>query len=203
MKKKILVIVALIIAISVLCCTVAVAEELPTEQTGESVTVPEESVEETPEETPSQDITDKIAAAGDKALEWANVAVGGVSGLVGIIVTFLLGLVGAKMKQNLLKTKEQNADISALKTSFNDMVDEMNVLKEILDAIKSENGGALSAIIAKLKTTDGKNDALCKTLATLINYSNLPDASKENILGEMNAALGYTKSEVTTDEKVD
>lgn len=203
MKKKILVIVALIIAISVLCCTVAVAEELPTEQTGESVTVPEESVEETPEETPSQDITDKIAAAGDKALEWANVAVGGVNGLVGIIVTFLLGLVGAKMKQNLLKTKEQNDDISALKTSFNDMVDEMNVLKEILDAIKSESGGALSAIIAKLKTTDGKNDALCKTLATLINYSNLPDASKNNVLGEMNAALGYTKSEVTTDEKVD
>lgn len=202
MKKKILIILALILVISVLCCTVAVAEEISTEQpeNDETVIVPEDTPEE---ENGESTITDKIQDAGSEALSWAYVAVGGMSGFVGLIVSVLLGSVGTKLKQSILKAKEQNTDISALKSSFNDMVDEMNILKEILDSIKSENGDALSSIITKLKTADGKNDALCKTLATLINYSNLPDASKENLLGEMNSALGYTKSEVSSDEKVD
>lgn len=202
MKKKILIILMLVLAISVLCCTVAVAEEISTEQpeNDETVIVPEDTPEE---ENGESSITDKIQDAGSEALSWAYVAVGGMSGFVGLIVSVLLGSVGTKLKQSILKAKEQNTDISALKSSFNDMVDEMNILKEILDSIKSENGDALSSIITKLKTADGKNDALCKTLATLINYSNLPDASKENLLGEMNSALGYTKSEVSSDEKVD
>ena len=202
MKKKILIILALVLVISVLCCTVAVAEEISTEQpeNDETVIVPEDTPEE---ENGESSITDKIQDAGSKALSWAYVAVGGMSGFVGLIVSVLLGSVGTKLKQSILKAKEQNTDISALKSSFNDMVDEMNILKEILDSIKSENGDALSSIITKLKTADGKNDALFKTLATLINYSNLPDASKENLLGEMNSALGYTKSEVSSDEKVD
>lgn len=202
MKKKILIILALVLVISVLCCTVAVAEEISTEQpeNDETVIVPEDTPEE---ENGESSIADKIQDAGSEALSWAYVAVGGMSGFVGLIVSVLLGSVGTKLKQSILKAKEQNTDISALKSSFNDMVDEMNILKEILDSIKSENGDALSSIITKLKTADGKNDALCKTLATLINYSNLPDASKENLLGEMNSALGYTKSEVSSDEKVD
>lgn len=202
MKKKILIILALVLVISVLCCTVAVAEEISTEQpeNDETVIVPEDTPEE---ENGESSITDKIQDAGSEALSWAYVAVGGMSGFVGLIVSVLLGSVGTKLKQSILKAKEQNTDILVLKSSFNDMVDEMNILKEILDSIKSENGDALSSIITKLKTADGKNDALFKTLATLINYSNLPDASKENLLGEMNSALGYTKSEVSSDEKVD
>lgn len=202
MKKKILIILTLIIAISVLCCTVAVAEELPTEQTGESVTVPEESVEETPEETPSQDITDKIAEAGDKALEWFTGITSAVSGVIDISLICAIIAVGIKALKLIKALKSTSFSYEELKVAYNSLIDEFDALKQNFEKYKEQTSVYLAEILTELKATETRNTALCKTLATLINYSNLPDASKENVLGEMNAALGY-KSEVSANEKND
>ena len=204
MKKKILIILALVLVISVLCCTVAVAEELAT-NSDEIVT--DETVEETPDETPAADetvepsITDKIQEAGSEALSWAYVAVGGASGVASLVVTVAMLIAKRKTNEQIRKLDDQNVDITTLKVGFNEMAETLTKQESSIKEIGEILSKNLAVLLDKSKSSDDKNAALCKTLATLINYSNLPDASKENVLGEMNAALGYTKSEVTTDEK--
>lgn len=205
MKKKILIILALIIAISVIFCTVtvAVAEEI---STGDPVT--DETVEETPDEIPAEDdetvepsITDKIQEAGNEALSWftgvayALAGTGGV-GLVSAVIA--LAVKGVKLYKAL---KNTSVDSAQLKSAFNSLADEFNEIKKSIEQIQGDTSTNLAVLLDKTKSADEKNAALCRTLATLINYSNLPDESKNNVLGEMNAALGYTKSEVTTDEE--
>ena len=206
MKKKILIILALVLVISVLCCTVAVAEELAT-NSDEIVT--DETVEETPDETPAADetvepsITDKIQEAGSEALSWAYVAVGGASGVASLVVTVAMLIAKRKTNEQIRKLDDQNVDITTLKVGFNEMAETLTKQESAIKEIGEILSKNLAVLLDKSKSSDEKNAALCKTLATLINYSNLPDASKENVLGEMNAALGYTKSEVTTDEEND
>ena len=82
MKKKILIILALVLVISVLCCTVAVAEELSTDEPVTDGTV-EEIPEET-EETEEPTITDKIQEAGDEALSWFTAVAYALAGTGGV-----------------------------------------------------------------------------------------------------------------------
>lgn len=203
MKHKILIIIALVVAISVLCCTVAVAEELATDEP-----VIDETVEETPDETPAEDdetvepsITDKIQEAGNEALSWftgvayALAGTGGV-GLVSAVIA--LAVKGVKLYKAL---KNTSVDSAQLKSAFNSLADEFNEIKKSIEQIQGDTSTNLAVLLDQTKSADEKNAALCRTLATLINYSNLPDESKNNVLGEMNAALGYTKSEVTNNDE--
>ena len=207
MKKKILIILALVLAISVLCCTVAVAEELATNP-DEPVT--DETVEETPDETPAEDnetvepsITDKIQEAGSEALSWFTGITGAVSGVFDISLICAIITVGAKAIQLNKSLKNTSLDNQELKVAYNALIDEYEEFKQAFSKYKEDNSAYITQILAELKSVREQNAALCRTLATLINYSNLPDESKNNVLGEMNAALGYTKSEVSADEKND
>lgn len=207
MKNKILIILALIIAISVLCCTVAVAEEISTDEPviDDTVETPEDG---TPDEYPVEDdetvepsITDKIQEAGNEALSWftgiayALAGTGGV-GLVSAVIA--LAVKGVKLYKAL---KNTSVDSAQLKSAFNSLADEFNEIKKSIEQIQGDTSTNLAVLLDKTKSADEKNAALCRTLATLINYSNLPDESKNNVLGEMNAALGYTKSEVTNNDE--
>lgn len=203
MKNKILIILALIIAISVLCCTVAGAEEISTDEP-----VIDETVEETPGEPPVEDdetvepsITDKIQETGNEALSWFTgiaYALAGTGGVGLFSAVIALAVKGVKLHKAL---KNTSVDSAQLKSAFNSLADEFNEIKKSIEQIQGDTSTNLAVLLDKTKSVDEKNAALCRTLATLINYSNLPDESKNNVLGEMNAALGYTKSEVTNNDE--
>lgn len=200
MKKKIFIILALVVVISVICCTVAVAEELPTEPSG---TFTDETVDETPDKTGEPSVTDKIQEAGDEALSWFTAvayALAGTGGVGLISAVIALAVKGVKLFKAI---QSANLNNEQLKNAYNALVDEFGSLKQSVDILNNDTSTNLAVLLDKSKTADDKNAALCRTLATLINYSNLPDESKNNVLGEMNAALGYAKSEVSTNEEND
>ena len=201
MKKKILIILALILVISVLCCTVAVAEELSTDEPVTDGTV-EEIPEET-EETEEPTITDKIQEAGDEALSWFTAVAYALAGTGGVGLVSAVIALAVKGAQLFKAIKTANVNNEQLKTAYNALVDEFGNLKLSIETMKNDTSTNLATLLDKSKSAEEKNAALCRTLSTLINYSNLPDESKNNVLGEMNAALGYTKSEVSADEKND
>lgn len=201
MKKKILIILALVLAISVLCCTVAVAEELSTDEP-----VTDETVEETPEETEETEeptITDKIQEAGDEALSWFTAVAYALAGTGGVGLVSAVIALAVKGAQLFKEIRTANVNNEELKSAYNVLVDEFGNLKLSIETMKNDMSTNLATLLDKSKSAEEKNAALCRTLSTLINYSNLPDESKNNVLGEMNAALGYTKSEVSADEKND
>lgn len=201
MKKKILIILALVLVISVLCCTVAVAEELSTDEPVTDGTV-EEIPEET-EETEEPTITDKIQEAGDEALSWFTAVAYALAGTGGVGLVSAVIALAVKGAQLFKAIKTANVNNEQLKTAYNALVDEFGNLKLSIETMKNDTSTNLATLLDKSKSAEEKNTALCRTLSTLINYSNLPDESKNNVLGEMNAALGYTKSEVSADEKND
>lgn len=201
MKKKILIILALVLVISVLCCTVAVAEELSTDEPVTDGTV-EEIPEET-EETEEPTITDKIQEAGDEALSWFTAVAYALAGTGGVGLVSAVIALAVKGAQLFKAIKTANVNNEQLKTAYNALVDEFGNLKLSIETMKNDTSTNLTTLLDKSKSAEEKNAALCRTLSTLINYSNLPDESKNNVLGEMNAALGYTKSEVSADEKND
>lgn len=201
MKKKILIILALVLVISVLCCTVAVAEELSTDEPVTDGTV-EEIPEET-EETEEPTITDKIQEAGDEALSWFTAVAYALAGTGGVGLVSAVIALAVKGAQLFKAIKTANVNNEQLKTAYNALVDEFGNLKQSIETMKNDTSTNLATLLDKSKSAEEKNAALCRTLSTLINYSNLPDESKNNVLGEMNAALGYTKSEVSADEKND
>lgn len=203
MKKKILIILALILVISVLCCTVAVAEELSTDEPVTDGTVEEPVADDTPEETEEPSITDKIQEAGDEALSWFTAvayALAGTGGVGLVSAVIALAVKGARLFKEI---RTANVNNEELKSAYNVLVDEFGNLKLSIETMKNDMSTNLATLLDKSKSAEEKNAALCRTLSTLINYSNLPDESKNNVLGEMNAALGYTKSEVSADEKND
>ena len=201
MKKKILIILALVLVISVLCCTVAVAEELSTDEPVTDGTV-EEIPEET-EETEEPTITDKIQEAGDEALSWFTAVAYALAGTGGVGLVSAVIALAVKGAQLFKAIKTANVNNEQLKTAYNALVDEFGNLKLSIETMKNDTSTNLATLLDKSKSAEEKNAALCRTLSTLINYSNLPEESKNNVLGEMNAALGYTKSEVSADEKND
>ncbi len=203
MKKKILIILALVLAISVLCCTVVVAEELATNP-DEPVT--DETVDETPaedNETVEPSITDKIQEAGSEALSWFTAVAYALAGAGGVSFVSAVIALAVKGAQLFKAIKTANVNNEQLKTAYNALVDEVGNLKLSIETMKNDTSTNLATLLDKSKSAEEKNAALFRTLSTLINYSNLPDESKNNVLGEMNAALGYTKSEVSADEKND
>lgn len=203
MKKKILIILALVLVISVLCCTVAVAEELSTDEPVTDEPVEEPVEDNTPEETEEPSITDKIQEAGDEALSWFTGVASTVSGFFDVSLICAIIAVGAKAIQLIKALKNTSFDYQELKAAYNALIDEYEEFKQTFEKYKEDNSACTTQILTELKSVREQNAALCRTLSTLINYSNLPDESKNNVLGEMNAALGYTKSEVSADEKND
>lgn len=198
MKKKILIILALVLVISVLCCTVAVAEELSTDEP-----VEEPGEDNTPEETEEPSITDKIQEAGSEALSWFTAVAYALAGTGGVGLVSAVIALAVKGAQLFKAIRTANVNNEELKSAYNVLVDEFSNLKLSIETMKNDTSTNLATLLDKSKSADEKNAALCRTLSTLINYSNLPDESKNNVLGEMNAALGYTKSEVSADEKND
>lgn len=201
MKKKILIIITLVIAISVFCCTIAVADELSTDEPVIDETIEETPVEETPSDT-TDSVLDKIQQTGDEALSWFTAvayALAGTGGMGLMSAAIALAVKGTRFYKELRRTNVNNEQ---LKNAYNGLVDEFSNLKQSIEILKNDTSTNLAVLLDKLKSSDEKNAALCKTLVTLINYSNLPDESKNNVLGEMNAALGY-KSEVSANEKND
>lgn len=201
MKKKILIILALVLVISVFCCTVAVAEEISTDEP-----VTDETVEETPEDTEETEeptITDKIQEAGDEALSWFTAVAYALAGTGGVGLVSAVIALAVKGAQLFKAIRTANVNNEELKSAYNVLVDEFSNLKLSIETMKNDTSTNLAVLLDKSKSADEKNAALCRTLSTLINYSNLPDESKNNVLGEMNAALGYTKSEVSANEEND
>lgn len=174
MKKKIIVILALILMISVIFCAFAVsAEEIPSDEG-----------QETTEETPAIEGGNWFLENW-KPLAEALLGTGGVTFGVAFLA-FITKIV--ELKKKLKETDINNIDI---KNKTNELIDEMNNMSAAINTIRTDTTSALAVLCDKNTSVDAKNEAICKTLIALIQASNLPDQQKNYIFGEMNKAVGY------------
>lgn len=168
MKRKILIIFALIVTVSVIFCGMTV------------------SAEEAGEEAPA------IGGGSWFAENWKSVAEAVLgSGGVAFAVA-LLAFIGRiiDLRKTLRKTDVNNSDI---KGAVNDMIDELGEMRKAVEAMKEDTTRSISVLSDKEAGVAERNEAVCKVIAALINASNLPDATKEYLVGDMNKVLGYTR----------
>lgn len=109
---------------------------------------------------------------------------GGVT-LAGLIVGLFskLGRFGKTLSSN-------NIDNGAIKTGINGIADDCELLKQAIAEVKNDNTALLNTLLNNLNTAEGRTKALCQTVAMLVSCSNLPDETKNLLLGTINTALG-------------
>ena len=109
---------------------------------------------------------------------------GGVT-LAGLIVGLFTKLV--KFGKTLASN---NADNGAIKECINGIADDCEGLKKAISEVKDDNTSLLNTLLNNLNTAEGRTTALCQTVAMLVSCSNLPDETKNLLLGTINTALG-------------
>lgn len=109
---------------------------------------------------------------------------GGIT-LAGLIVGLFTKLV--KFGKTLASN---NADNGAIKECINGIADDCEGLKKAISEVKDDNTSLLNILLNNLNTAEGRTTALCQTVAMLVSCSNLPDETKNLLLGTINTALG-------------
>lgn len=109
---------------------------------------------------------------------------GGVT-LAGLIVGLFTKLI--KFGKTLASN---NADNGAIKECINGIADDCEGLKKAISEVKDDNTSLLNTLLNNLNTAEGRTTALCQTVAMLVSCSNLPDETKNLLLGTINTALG-------------
>lgn len=176
MKRKIFAIFALVLVVSVIFCGFIVAAEETT-------------------------ASDEVAIGGGdwfsenwKSIAEAALGVGGVA-----FVTGLVGFIN-KLAQLRRTLKTTNTDNASIKAAVNGLIDEADAMKNAIDIIRNDNTAAINVLADKTADSAAKTDALCKVVAALVSASALPDATKNYILGDLNAALGYKDGESNVEQ---
>lgn len=115
---------------------------------------------------------------------------GGVT-LAGLIVGLFskLGRFGKTLSSN-------NIDNGAIKTGINGIADDCELLKQAIAEVKNDNTALLNTLLNNLNIAEGRTKALCQTVAMLVSCSNLPDETKNMLLGTINTALGNKDGDI-------
>ncbi len=116
---------------------------------------------------------------------------GGGLGLAGIMFGLFrkIGNFGKKLTST-------NVDNGAIKECINGIADDCELLKNKIAQILNDNTALLNTLLNNLNTAEGRTTALCQTVAMLVSCSNLPDETKNLILGTINTALGNKDGDV-------
>lgn len=88
------------------------------------------------------------------------------------------------------KLSSANMDNGAIKNCINGIADDCELLKNKIEQILNDNTALLNTLLNNLNTAEGRTTALCQTVAMLVSCSNLPDETKNLLLGTINTALG-------------
>ena len=117
-----------------------------------------------------------------------------------LLCAILVALIGRK--PSFLETPLQKAGINNenIKGAVNDMIDEIAALDERVKEMRDTIKAVLDVLVEKEANVATKNDAVCKTISSLISASSLPDEVKNHLLGDMNSALGYKDGESNDDK---
>lgn len=156
------------------------------------------------EELPSGEVSGDIAET-DTAIENTDNNVLGKYGE--IILSVLLGGGGLGLAGIMFglfrkignfgkKLTSTNVDNGAIKECINGIADDCELLKNKIAQILNDNTALLNTLLNNLNTAEGRTTALCQTVAMLVSCSNLPDETKNLILGTINTALGNKDGDV-------
>lgn len=135
-------------------------------------------------DTAIDDSNDNVLGKYGEIIISALLGSGGVT-LAGLIVGLFTKLV--KFGKTLASN---NADNGAIKECINGIADDCEGLKKAISEVKDDNTSLLNILLNNLNTAEGRTTALCQTVAMLVSCSNLPDETKNLLLGTINTALG-------------
>lgn len=189
MKKKLLITLALVLVIGAIFCGFAVTAE---EVVAETEPTTEESSAIETEET----FADEPALGGGNWINehWdviSNILTSGLSWIAALVVA----VIGRKVSSMRTPLQNVNVNNENIKGAVNGMIDELAALDERIKEMRDTVKTALDVLVDKEANVATKNDAVCKTISSLITASALPDEVKNHLLGDMNAALGYKDGE--------
>ena len=153
----------------------AYAEELPSGEVSGDIAETDTTIENT---------DDNVLGKYGEIIITTLLGGGGVT-LAGLIVGLFTKLVrfGKTLASN-------NADNGAIKECINGIADDCEGLKKAISEVKDDNTSLLNTLLNNLNTAEGRTTALCQTVAMLVSCSNLPDETKNLLLGTINTALG-------------
>ena len=153
----------------------AYAEELPSGEVSGDIAETDTTIENT---------DDNVLGKYGEIIISTLLGGGGIT-LAGLIVGLFTKLVrfGKTLASN-------NADNGAIKECINGIADDCEGLKKAISEVKDDNTSLLNALLNNLNTAEGRTTALCQTVAMLVSCSNLPDETKNLLLGTINTALG-------------
>lgn len=159
----------------------AYAEELPSGEVSGDIAETDTAID---------DSNDNVLGKYGEIIISALLGSGGVT-LAGLIVGLFskLGRFGKTLSSN-------NIDNGAIKTGINGIADDCELLKQAIAEVKNDNTALLNTLLNNLNTAEGRTKALCQTVAMLVSCSNLPDETKNMLLGTINTALGNKDGDI-------
>ena len=154
----------------------AYAEELPSGEVSGDIAETDTAIDENSD--------DNVLGKYGEIIITTLLGGGGVT-LAGLIVGLFTKLVrfGKTLASN-------NVDNGAIKECINGIADDCEGLKKAISEVKDDNTSLLNTLLNNLNTAEGRTTALCQTVAMLVSCSNLPDETKNLLLGTINTALG-------------
>lgn len=154
----------------------AYAEELPSGEVSGDIAETDTAIDENTD--------DNVLGKYGEIIITTLLGGGGVT-LAGLIVGLFTKLI--KFGKTLASN---NADNGAIKECINGIADDCEGLKKAISEVKDDNTSLLNTLLNNLNTAEGRTTALCQTVAMLVSCSNLPDETKNLLLGTINTALG-------------
>lgn len=154
----------------------AYAEELPSGEVSGDIAETDTAIDENSD--------DNVLGKYGEVIISTLLGGGGIT-LAGLIVGLFTKLV--KFGKTLASN---NADNGAIKECINGIADDCEGLKKAISEVKDDNTSLLNTLLNNLNTAEGRTTALCQTVAMLVSCSNLPDETKNLLLGTINTALG-------------